>query len=251
MTCENARTRIQDRIDGPLEGVAARDLDEHLAQCAECRGLAADLAAIAGAAGALPPIDVPDRVWLQVAGRWRAELPAPGGAVAASPRRKQLWLHGLAAAAMLAVAAGGGWIAWRATSVMPEQGPTQVLLPKPDATQAGNADGAALVETAQKDLEAAEQLYTRAIAGLEQAALASRESLEPHVVATLDRNLEVIDEAIGESRAAVQREPQSVVARESLFDALKKKVTLLQDTIAIVSDISSGNPAGVTRLSGT
>lgn len=251
MTCEDARTRIQERIDGPPDGGAGRELDEHLGQCAECRGLAADLAAIAGAARALPPIDVPDRVWLQVAGRWRAELPAQAGAVTARAPHRHLWLHGLAAAAMLAVAAGGGWIAWRATSIAPEQGATQVLLAKPDAAQAGNAGGAALVETAQKDLEAAEQLYTRAIAGLEQAALASRESLEPHVVATLDRNLEVIDEAIGESRAAVQREPQSVIARESLFDALRKKVTLLQDTIAIVSDISSGNPAGVTRLSGT
>ena len=48
----------------------------------------------------------------------------------------------------------------------------------------------------------------------------------------LQKNLQVIDQAIAESRAALRSEPQSAPARDSLFDALRRKVTLLQDTIA-------------------
>lgn len=257
MNCETARERLQDQIDDTLDPATAqgaasldRALDAHLAACASCRGFAADLAAIADAAAALPPIDPPERVWLQLAGRWRAENPIQGaGASPVAPRRFAPY-HALAAAAMLAVAAGGGWIAWRATGPA-DAGATQVLLAKPEATAGGNAQGSALVESAQKDIEAAEQLYTRAIAGLEQAADAQKDKLEPQVAAMLDRNLQVIDEAITESRAAVRTAPQSVVARESLFEALRKKVSLLQDTIALVGDISSGNPAGASRLAGT
>ena len=256
MTCDVSRARLQERIDGALDPIFERELAAHLAGCAECRGLAADLAAIADASAALEPIEVPERVWLQLAGRWRAEQAGgPASATSAAPvPRRHVVLHALAAAAVLAVAAGGGWIAWRATGTIdPEvSGPAQVLLAKPDATPAGgNAPGAALVESAQKDIEAAEHLYSRAIAGLEQVAEAQKSQLEPRVAAMLDRNLEVIDEAISESRAAVRSEPQSAIARESLFEALRKKVSLLQDTIALVGDISSGNPAGASRLAGT
>jgi hypothetical protein len=256
MNCERSREWLQEQIDGTLDPVIARELEHHLETCAECRGLAADLAAIADAAGALAPIDVPEHVWLQLAGRWRAENAAAIGAPAAPPqsRRSYTAWHALAAAAVLAVAAGGGWIAWRATGSLDPavSGPTHVLLAKPGNTPGGgNAQDAALVETAQKDIEAAEQLYTRAIAGLEEAAASRKTVLEPQVVAMLDKNLAIIDEAIVESRAAVRTEPQSVIARESLFEALRKKVRLLQDTISLVGDISIGNQAGASRLAGT
>jgi anti-sigma factor RsiW len=256
MTCDVSRARLQEQIDGALEPIAERELAAHLAGCAECRGFAADLAAIADASSTLAPIEVPERVWLQLAGRWRAEQtgrPAADATAAPAPRRHVV-LHALAAAAMLAVAAGGSWIAWRATGTIDPavSGPAQVLLSKPEAAPAGgNAPGVGLVESAQKDIEAAEHLYSRAIAGLEQVAQAQKSQLEPRVAAMLDRNLEVIDEAISESRAAVRSEPQSTIARESLFEALRKKVSLLQDTIALVGDISSGNPAGASRLAGT
>jgi hypothetical protein len=256
MECELSRDRLHDQIDGTLDPVLERALDAHVKSCASCRGFAADLAALADAAATMPPVDVPERVWLQLAGRWRAEQ-APGGGqretAQAAARRSLPLRHVLAAAAVLAAAVGGGWIAWRATGAVDPAmaGPTQVILARPESADAGNAPAAAAVESAQKDIEAAEQLYTRAIAGLEQVADAQKAQLEPQVAAMLDRNLDIIDEAITESRAAVLSSPQSVVARESLFEALRRKVSLLQDTIALVGDISSGNPAGASRLAGT
>lgn len=249
MQCDIARERLQDQIDGTLDPVVGRELDAHLDACAPCRALAADLAAVADAGASLDPIDVPEHVWLQLAGRWRREQAASGVVPRATmpvraPRRYTSF-HALAAAAMLAVAAGGGWIAWRATEASGD-----VILSKPVGA-AGNADTGVLVESARNDLAAAEQLYTRAIAGLEQAAQGQKELLEPQVAANIDATLRVVDQAIGESRAAVKAQPLSTEARESLFEALRKKVALLQNTISLVSEISRGNQAGASRLSGT
>lgn len=255
MICETARALLQEQIDGALDSAEARDLERHLEACAACRALAADLSAIVDAAADLDPIDPPEHVWLQIAGAWRREHPesAAVAPVAGSRRRRAYsgW-HALATAAVLAAAAGGAWIAWRATgsdTTAPAQTVQGVLLER--AEPAGNATGAALVESAQRDIEAAEQLYVRAIAGLEQAAASQKELLTPEVAAMLDRNLEVIDEAIVESRTAVRAQPTDVVARESLFEALRKKVTILQNTISLVTEISRGNQAGASRLTGT
>jgi len=245
MHCESARERLQDQIDGTLDPVIARELERHLDGCAECRALAADLGAVADAGAALDSIEAPEHVWLQLAGRWRREQ---GLAVIEAPvmRRARSSFHLVAAAAVLAVAAGGSWIAWRATD------PGEVILERaPQAAAPGNAGSDPLVQEAMDDIRAAEQLYTRAIAGLEKAAEEQKDVLDPHVSAALDKNLEVLDQAIGQSRQAVLSQPQSVVARESLFDALRKKVTLLQNTISLVSEISRGNQAGASRLSGT
>lgn len=256
MNCETARTRLQEQIDGALDPVIGRELAAHLDTCAPCRAFGADLAAIADAAAALDPIEPPEHVWLQVAGTWRREHPESAARSAPARRPYAVW-HGLAAAAVLAVAAGGGWIAWRATgspaAPASESRPASgVLLAKADAgAGVGNADGDALVESARRDIEAAEQLYARAIAGLEKAANEQKDLLAPEVAAALDKNIEVIDEAIGESRSAVRAQPESVVARESLFEALRRKVTLLQNTISLVSEISRGNQAGASRLAGT
>jgi CHASE3 domain sensor protein len=64
----------------------------------------------------------------------------------------------------------------------------------------------------------------------------------------LQKNLQVIDEAIAESRAALRAEPQSAPARDSLFDALKRKVALLQDTIALMNEMRKGNAAGAAQI---
>ena len=255
MTCETARERLQEQIDGTLDLGLTRELQRHLDLCAPCRGLAADLAAIADATDALEPIDPPEHVWLQLAGQWRREQQASPNAHATAARRTFSSFQWLAAAAVLAVAAGGGWIAYRATgdTAAPDTAGTQVLLERTavPASNTGNPPAEVLVESARNDLQAAEELYSRAIAGLEQVAASQKAGLTPEVASVIDKNLDVLDQAIGQSRAAVQAQPASVEARESLFEALRKKVALLQNTIALVSEISRGNQAGASRLAGT
>ena len=101
----------------------------------------------------------------------------------------------------------------------------------------------------------AEQHYQNAIAKLEQAARLDqaasgpeRNALDPQTAAMLQKNLQVIDQAIAESRSALRSEPLSAAARASLFDALRRKVALLQDTIALMNEMRKGNSAGAAQI---
>jgi hypothetical protein len=256
MTCETARERVQEQIDGTLDSGLTRDLQRHLDLCAQCRGFAADLMAIADATDSLEPIDPPEHVWLQLAGQWRREQHTSPGAQSSTTRRGFSSFQWLAAAAVLTAAVGSGWIAYRATGDTGEPESTRadgVLLERAavPASNTGNPPSEVLVESARNDLQAAEELYARAIAGLEQVADSQKAGLTQEVANVIDKNLDVLDQAIVQSRAAVQAQPASVEARESLFEALRKKVALLQNTIALVSEISRGNQAGASRLAGT
>ena len=73
-------------------------------------------------------------------------------------------------------------------------------------------------------------------------------ALDQETADILQANLTVIDGAIGESRAALQANPSSTLAQESLFSALQSKVSLLQNTIALINEMRKGNEAGAARI---
>ena len=60
--------------------------------------------------------------------------------------------------------------------------------------------------------------------------------------------MDVIDKAIGESRSALRAEPANRPAQQSLFEALRRKVSLLQDTIVLMNEMRKGNEAGAARI---
>jgi hypothetical protein len=68
-----------------------------------------------------------------------------------------------------------------------------------------------------------------------------RATLDMNTAEVLQANLTVIDGAIGESRAALDREPESGVAQESLVQALQNKVALLQDTVSLINAMRQAN----------
>jgi hypothetical protein len=97
-------------------------------------------------------------------------------------------------------------------------------------------------------MQLAEQQYAEAIAGLEELAAADRDALDGDTADVLQASLTVIDDAIGESRAALETEPESELAQASLFDALRMKVALLQDTVALINEMRKGNQEGAARI---
>jgi len=118
----------------------------------------------------------------------------------------------------------------------------------PAATAAGNAPDLKSVETVQNQVDAAQQQFEKAIENLEKVAKANVEALDPGTSATIDKNLGIIDQAIADSRAATRAEPTNVAARETLFEALRHKVTLLQDTISLINEMRKGNNAAAAQL---
>jgi hypothetical protein len=99
----------------------------------------------------------------------------------------------------------------------------------------------------EAELRQAALHYENAIHGLEALAK-EQEGVDPQVAATLQKNLQLIDQAIGESRAALAREPASGPAQQSLFEAFRTKIAFLQDTIALVNEMRKGNQAEAARI---
>ena len=233
MACERYVTAIQELTDGTLGAIRRAELELHLDQCDECRRLADDLARIRREFARLERPAPPDRVWLQVAGRLRQEgrVTAPPASAASGWRYAPL---ALAASLLLIVGAS-----------------LFVLYPRsqqdvPQAT--GNSAARDAVEGVEAEFRLAEQHYQNAIAKLEEAAKSENDTIDAQTAAMLQKNLQVIDQAIAESRAALRSEPQSAPARDSLFDALRRKVVVLQDTIALMNQMRKGDAAGAAQI---
>jgi tetratricopeptide (TPR) repeat protein len=243
MQCAQSREWIQELVDGAIGPIRRAELELHLAQCEACRTLASDIQAIQEAAASLPPMEPPDRVWLQLAGRLRQEGRVPAAPIPQPAPRRHVALLALAAALVLAV---GGSIVTLLPQFRANNGSSV-------SKQPGNAGAEDVVQSVEAEFRLAEQHYQNAIAKLEQAAQldqapAGSDAIDPSTAAILQKNLKVIDQAIAESRTALRAEPQSAPARDSLFDALKRKVALLQDTIALMNEMRKGNSAGAAQF---
>ena len=254
MNCAEYRTAIQELVDGTLPPHGAKDaprgprlgpirqaeLQQHLDACAACRALAADLQQIRNRAGTLDRPAPPDGVWLQVAGRLRQEgrVQPPPMPIARRSRTAML-----AIAAGLIVAIGASLVL-----LLPflQQG-TQTP-PATETAGAGNAPEPEAVDSIEDHFRLAEQHMQTGIAKLEEAARANESVIDAQTAAMLKKNLEMIDQAIAESRAALKAEPQSTIARDSLFNALRRKVALLQDTVALMNEMRQGDAAGAAQV---
>jgi hypothetical protein len=242
MDCSHYTDVIQEMVDGTLGPIRRAELRIHLDQCDGCRALLDDLQRVHDLAASFDRAAPPDHVWLQVAGRLRQEGRVHPSATPPSSRRPQYALLAIAAALLLAVGAS-------LYVLLPLRRSPASLTQSTTAVAGSNASpGDPVQEDIEAEFRLAEQHYQNAIAKLEEAAKGGTDSIDPQTAAMLQKNLQVIDQAIAESRAAVRSEPLSAPARDSLFDALKRKVALLQDTIALMNEMRKGNAAGAAQI---
>ena len=246
MTCDLARDRISELVDGDLDRAARAELDAHLATCASCAALAEDLEVVRRASRSLPTLDPPERVWTAIA----RQLPAE--AMNRSASRSSEWVKvSLAIAAVLLAAVAITMLVRRGRSVesqVAESASPAMPAPAQPGPQTGaqSADSADL-KSLQSELQQAESHYENAIQKLETLAR-DRRTLNPQDAAILQKNLLLIDSAIGESRAALKAQPANDMAQESLFEAFRSKIALLQDTISLINEMRKGNQAEAARI---
>jgi len=243
MTCGEFNELLVDYVDGrldPAEPGVARKVERHLEVCDHCSALVTDLRTIRAAAFMLDRHEPAPEVWTRLQAAVAAE-PAPKGRLLAMPRalgRRSLrnwpvWL-GAAAALLLATVIG----------LMPLM--SREADPAGDrAAETGEAEIS--VESVAAEFEAAEKHYQKAIDDLQTIANKETGELDPQVASVLEKNLTVIDQAISESRAALQSQPASSNAQEGLFDALRTKVALLQTTVELINEMRKGNQAEAGR----
>lgn len=234
MTCEQFAGLAAAYVEGDLDAATERTASRHLEECAACRALAGDLRTIGAAAFTLDRLEPPARVWDRIQERLAHEAAPPSRAtrLLAWPRTRTAWGVWLGAAAALLVVTLAG--------LLPLAG-------RRDAAPAA-ADGPPQVEAVQADLAAAEAHYEKAIRGLEEIARTDGGELDPQVAAVFQKNLQVIDQAIGESRAALKTEPASASVQDGLFEAMRAKVALLQQTVELINEMRKGNQAEAGRL---
>lgn len=230
MSCREYDAQIGDYVDGAMDEAQRASFELHLGACASCRAAVADFTVIRAASLSLEPQVPPPHVWRKLSAAIEAE-PKPFWGVGGP----QWWRAFAPIAAMAVLVASLSWTAAQLTSV-----PGQRLSTRTPVTQSEPVSILAEYQLAERDL-------SNTIDGLERIAT-DRTSLDMETADVLKANLTVLDGAIGESREALKKEPENDVAQESLFEALRNKVALLQDTIALINEMRKGNQEGAARI---
>ncbi len=265
ITCEAFDAALPDYLEGTLDDVARTAVEMHLRECVRCAGLVKDIENIRKDAAALPDLAPSRDLWEGIEARIAAPVILLATRPERQRRFAPAWM-GVAAAALIVSTAGITYML-TARSLAPDQSassaptiplPSQTLpqasvgtIPAPTnpavvtATQqaAGNSGGGlgeinvsqragvparVASQTDQADRSQSERIYGREIALLQKIVSQRKTQLDSSTVAIIEKNLEIIDAAIEQSRAALARDPASMMLSEQLTHALDKKVELLR-----------------------
>ena len=253
MTCDQLDERLSDWLENDVDLATRTMLERHVATCARCTALVSDLALIRREAASLPEL-VPSRdLWPAIEARIQAPVisleqsrMAPAASGRSSMRRA--WWLGAAAAALVAVTAGVTYY----VTVQDTVTPPVVAAGPAVAPTSDSAAPAVITETPtplalepeqrvpQREAprlasapDAAQSEYARDVAQLRAIVSQRRSELDSTTIAVLEKNLELIDRAIAESRAALQADPASDFLADQLARAMTKKVAILR-TVALL-----------------
>jgi anti-sigma factor RsiW len=211
--------RLSEYIDDELTPAERAELEAHLTSCPGCAGTLDELRAVVERAGSLTPRPPSADLWPGIEPRLGTARVTPFQPRTrwTTSRRFSFTMPQLVAAglALMVMSGGGVWVlqhGGRATSL-------------PQVTAAGPT----LVPVSISDPR-----YDEAIADLEQALHAGRADLDPGTIRILEANLDSIDKAIDQSRAALAADPANVYLNNHLADARQRKLALLRRATALV-----------------
>jgi anti-sigma-K factor RskA len=217
MRCDEADLLLDDYVDGTLAAGDAREVTDHLAACADCRRGEAKLRALVRRTRELPRRIEPRRdLWDGI----EAGIGAEGEGAAVADRRRAgstgAWPRlALAAATLILVAGTALFVGLRL-----------------GRSTAGNrtATPGSGVEVAAVglDLERVGREYDRARGQLLAVLDARRGSLAPDTVAVVERNMQVIDQAVRDIRTALSESPGDEALGQLLLATYRREVDLLQ-----------------------
>jgi anti-sigma factor RsiW len=213
MTCAEAEDRLDDYVDGSLPEAEFQEMELHLSGCPACREQERRLRSVLAQAAALPRTLSPAHdLWPGIAERVAGRN--------ASPLRG--WRPiGLAAAAAVAIAL--------ASTLLPRPGP-----PAAPAPLAGLP---VTVSPGSDTLHEVEADYARATTAL-LAALSERpSSLSSETLASVQKNLEVIDQALAEVRLALRKDPHNGELTHMLVATHRKKLEVLRRVVKLSTQL--------------
>jgi anti-sigma factor RsiW len=202
MNCDTCRELLDGYVAGRLSPADRDAIAQHARTCETCRAdLDAAESLVTPLAGLGRGVEPPTDLWPEVARRIR---PAP-------------WRRRAAAiAAVLLLMAGSSAV----TAILLQRGRAPVPV--------ANGQSVARLIEAQ---------YAPRAEALSTLLERERASLDPATVATIERNLAVIDRAIAESREALARDPSDPDLRALYRTSQAQRVALLEQASRIARDL--------------
>jgi uncharacterized lipoprotein NlpE involved in copper resistance len=207
MRCEEFRQICGEWMDGERSAVAV----SHMAGCARCSALVADLEMIRKGAALLPEQEPPAHLWTSI----KSQLEKEGLIRNARPEPSLTWWRRLAAFGALRPALAGAYL----TVVIAGA----VVLGVQVKTNDHAAQEAVWLQRAQKTMTpVAAELSTA-----ETNTLPALQAQGNDVTATLNHNLAIVDNMISMCEKSVREDPQNEMTRDYLYTAYQQKADLL------------------------
>jgi Putative zinc-finger len=247
--------KLSEYLDGELADGEREAVESHLAGCAACARVLADLKRVVSRAASINPRPPSADLWPGIAAR----IDAPGARGRVTPfrapdsspwqrmisRRVSCSVPQLAAAAVLLMAVSVG-LAW---SIAGRPGlpslnlrrsggvATEAEAPRADQSPENGAD----VQTRGDDIQMAtisfaDKQYDAAVADLEKALDRGRGRLDAGTIAIVEHNLQIIDQAIAQARQALGSDPANSYLSSHLVEARRRKLDLLRRAAALTGE---------------
>lgn len=202
MLCSEFERVLQERAGEPLPAEA----QAHLAQCRSCSAVVADFAALQAAARELSAEEVtpPERVWVAL----RAQLVSEG--LIREPER---------------VAWFAGWLALIPRPALAGLSLAGILAAAVFLSLTGRAPRTPVATALQEP--AAVASADRQLRSIERRTVLDLRVKDPTVTASLQRNLDIVDNFIALCEKSVREDPTSQMARDYLYGAYQQKANVL------------------------
>ena len=231
MTCAQADTLLADWLDETLHASAAQAVGAHVRSCSRCMAQLAALEMPDAEARALPELTPSRDLWAGIEARIQtpvvelATRPAAGALV--TPRRFGWMAQAVAAVALVTVTAGTTWIYAGRTirNVMTPDVRASII---ESLGERGANTRTTRAVSSESALPSIERTYDAEIGALRGILSQRRSELDPKTLAVLEKNLKVIDDAIAQSRQALQRDPANAGLGDQLAGTLDQKLQLLR-----------------------
>jgi anti-sigma-K factor RskA len=237
---------LDEYIDGGLAAEECGEVERHLESCVECAAEVESLLALRARTRDLPREIAPGRdLWPEIQARLQAvparQVAAPERLVgaevgvidlAARRGRATRWSGGVlgrAAAVIALIVLSSGATAYllrgRGTA------PVAVAPAAPQSQATGNVRLAA--DRDISTFRAGSGGFEGAVEGLRTTFESHRDRLSPETVKIVEQNLAIIDRAIAESRAALEKDPNDPDLPLLLSGVYRQKLELLQQAVQL------------------
>jgi anti-sigma factor RsiW len=264
MTCDVFTDRLMAYLEDETDAPTRAAIERHAVTCVECGAILADLRKLRIDAANLPELAPSRDLWSGVAARIEAPvLPIGRPAARRAAVSARVWRAGAVAASLVGTTALGYLAGTRPLRVADGRVDTVVVVAdapvselRAPGTAAPSAPSSLVATTttpasprvaspaptvtpatysAARVVAALTADYDKEIRQLSGLLESRRNQLDPVTVAVIERNLQVIEAAITESKLAIARDPASRFLIESLNQSLQMKVELMRTAAMLPS----------------